>query len=150
MLSMVANYPKLYSPYSFAVVLPTLFVTALELPKVFTYLLGVLPISVLYLVWSLSYIKPPFIVPRPTIILAAIFIVLSIAFNVASYRYGVQYQGQAHTLLMYGYNLVFIGGLAFILKRNSLEPSFLSSLAFNIVLFSWLGWVAFPWLGELI
>ena len=51
---------------------------------------------------------------------------------------------------MYGYNITIIGLLAFILKRNISLATFINSLGFNIVLFSWLGWVAFPWLGELI
>ncbi|WP_444919621.1 hypothetical protein ACJJID_11540 [Microbulbifer sp. CnH-101-G] len=150
MLSMVANYPKIYSPYSFTVVIPTLFASSLELPKAAIYIIGILPLLALYLVWSLIFIKPPFSVPKPTIFLAGLFIILSIAFNVSSYTYGIQYQGQTHTFLMYAYNIIYIGLLALVLKLNKTDASFNNSLGFNLVLFSWLGWVAFPWLGELI
>ena len=150
MLSMVANYPKMYSPYSFTVVIPTLLASSLELPKFVIYLLGTFPLAAIYFIWSLFFIKKPFLIPKPTIILAGIFILLSIVFNINSYKYGLQYQGQAHTFLMYGYNIAIIGLLTFILKRNMSAPNIINGLGFNIVLFSWLGWVAFPWLGELI
>lgn len=150
MLSMVANYPTIYSPYSLTVVIPTLYASALDLPGFFVYLFGSLPLTAFYFAFSFFTINKHFVISKPTIILTCIFVLLSIAFNIMVYKYGVKYQGLLHTLLMYGYNVFFIALLALIYKRNKSAPTFYGCLGFNIVLFSWLGWVAFPWLGELI
>lgn len=149
-LSMVADYPKIYSPYSFIVVIPTMFAGELELPMFITYFLGIFPLATLYLIWSFSFIRQPYSIPKPTVVLAAICIVLSGVFNITSYKYGIQYQGQLHTFLMYFFNLILIIILFLLFKLNKSNPSKYSGLGFNILLFSWLGWVAFPWLGELI
>lgn len=149
-LSMVANYPKIYSPYSLIVVIPTMLAGAIELSRFIAYFLGIFPLAILYLIWSFSFIREPYSIPKPTVILAAICIVLSGVFNITSYKYGIQYQGQLHTLLMYLFNLILIIFMIMLFKFNKSNPCKYSGLGFNILLFSWIGWVAFPWLGELI
>lgn len=149
-LTMIANYPKVYSPYSFSVVIPALLVGELGLSEFQMYIAAATPTVVLYLIWSIFFVNKSFIVSKPTIVLSAILIVLSVIFNVSSYQYGIKYQGILHTILMYAYNLGILATLLVVFKFNKANPSQNNCLGFNILLFSWLGWCAFPWLGELI
>ena len=149
-LSIVANYPRIYSPCSLIVVIPALSARELDLPMFFTYILGIFPLTIFYLIWSFTFVKQPDSIPKPTAILAAICIVLSVAFNISSYKYGIQYQGQLHTYLMYFFNLILIIFMCSLFKSNKSNPNNYNGLGFNVLLFSWLGWVAFPWLGKLI
>lgn len=149
-LTMIANYPKIYSPYSFAVVIPVLFVSDTGINKLLMYVFVAIPTVTLYLIWSLFFINKTFKISKPTIALSTLLIIASVIFNISSYKYGIEYQGYLHTILMYGYNIIFLAALAFIFKSNKINPTLTNCLGFNILLFSWVGWCAFPWLGELI
>ena len=149
-LSMIANYPKIYSPYSFSVVIPALFISELGLSRVPMYILASIPTVSLYLIWSFFFINNSLKISKPTITFSLIIIILSIAFNVHGYEYGIKYQGLLHTAIMYSYNIGFLVALMFIFKENKTNPTLNNCLGFNVALYSWLGWSAFPWLGELI
>jgi hypothetical protein len=82
--------------------------------------------------------------------ISALLVSLSVIFLFVSYDYGVQYQGLHHTLFMYLFNGIFIFSLIATLIANNREPSINKSLVFRVLLFCWLGWCAFPWLGELM
>ena len=149
-LTMIAGYPKLYSPYSFVVVIPAFMVYALDIPKPFLYFLAALPNAAFFLIWSIYNVKEKFLINKATLVLSCIFVTLSLLLCTISYSYGVKYQGLSHTLLMYAYNLFFIGSLYKVYLINRISPTINNCLLFNLLLFSWLGWSAFPWLGELI
>ena len=144
------NFLKVYSPYSFVVVIPAFMVYALEVPKPFLYFLAALPNAAFFLIWSIYTVKGKFLLNKPTRIFSSILIFLSVLFCIISYSYSVQYQGLSHTLIMYAYNLFFIGCLYKLYLINRSNPTENNCLVFNVLLFSWLGWSAFPWLGELI
>ena len=147
-LTMIANYPKLYSPYSFFVVLPALIASALELPKILLLFIAALPNTLFFLLWSKYTVKDKFLIHKATLKLSCAFVLLSIFFCITSYSYGIKYQGLEHTLLMYCFNLVFIGSLYKVYLINRIKPSINNCLFYNVLLFIWLGWCAFPWLGE--
>ena len=149
-LSMIANYPKIYSPYSFSVVIPALFISELGLSRVPMYILAAIPTVTLYLIWSFFFINKSLKISKPTIAISLILIILSLVFNVHGYEYGIKYQGLLHTFVMYSYNISFLVALMLIFKSNKTNPTLNNCLGFNVILFSWLGWSAFPWLGELI
>ena len=149
-LTMFANYPKIYSPYSFSVVIPALFISELGLSRAPVYILAATPTVTFYLIWSFFFINKSLKISKPTIAISLILIILSIVFNVHGYEYGVKYQGLLHTIVMYSYSISFIAALILIFKSNKTSQTINNCLGFNIVLFSWLGWSAFPWLGELI
>jgi hypothetical protein len=48
------------------------------------------------------------------------------------------------------FNGIFICSLITAYIANNRKPSMNNSLVFRVLLFCWLGWCAFPWLGELI
>jgi hypothetical protein len=149
-MTMIASFPKLYSPYSFTIVIPALFVSSLNLPPLVFRVVSVLPLVVLFLLWSFSFVKPPFRITLTQKIISGLFIILSVVFNTASFSYGLTYQGELHTYLMYTYNIILLLCLSLILWKNAKKPSLNSCMGFGVLLFAWLGWVAFPWLGELI
>lgn len=149
-MTMIAGVPKLYSPYSFTVVIPALFSSNLNFPPLIFRAVSVLPLVVFFLLWSFSFVKPPFKITLAQKIISGIFIILSVVFNAASFGYGLKYQGELHTYLMYSYNIIILLCLSLIVWKNAKKPSLNSCIGFGVLLFAWLGWVAFPWLGELI
>lgn len=149
-LTIFASYPKLYSPYSFSVVIPVLFISELGLSRIAMYILAAMPTVTLYLIGSFFFINKSLKISKPTIVVSLILITLSIVFNIYGYEYGIKYQGWLHTIVMYAYNISFLIALSFVYKSNKTNPKLNNCLGFNVLLFSWLGWSAFPWLGELI
>jgi hypothetical protein len=152
---MLANFPTFYSPYSFTVVLPAIAVSSFA-PDIIIgsrlafYALSALPITVFYLVWSFIFARNLPQISKPSQYLALILVLLSVWHLVAGFKYGLQYQGLAHTLLIYLYAVSFFGALFTLWFKNSQRPSYQTCQWFHIVLFCWLGWVSFPWLGELM
>jgi len=148
MMTFASHVPSVYSPYSFTVVLPAFAFAALEAPGCVIRVGSALPITLLYLLWSFVFVKPPYRIPVPASVFALIFVFLSVAYYITAYRYGVEYQGEQHTHAMYAYNAIFVLGLGVVYWLNARKPSLYSSAGFSVLLFIWLAWVAFPWLGE--
>ena len=70
---------------------------------------------------------------------------------ILSWKWGLQYEGGMYTVVVGSVNIAWLAflGLAFARTRNGIT-SFGTSLCLHWMLFAWLGWYAFPWLGELI
>ncbi len=139
---------SLYPPNCMSVFIPALFTSILSQNLFLIAFFAAFPTVFLYLVWSFYFINTKFKISKPTVILSIILIILSVIANISSYQYGVRYQGFPHTILMYSYNLVFLLVLAIAYKANKSNPNQNNCLGYNILLFSWLGWCAFPYLGE--
>lgn len=149
-LTMTAGYPKIYSPYSFTVVIPVFMLYALALPKALLLLSASLPNALLFLLSTRSTSHENLKISRFLTGISALLVLLSVIFLFVSYDYGVQYQGLHHTLFMYLFNGISICSLIATYNANNRKPSINNFLAFKVLLFCWLGWCAFPWLGELI
>jgi hypothetical protein len=145
-----ANYPKLYSPYSFVVVIPLMSLYELFGGKPPTFVVATLTVPVLFAAWSLPLLTGQKRVPNRTKIASIVLVSLSLVFLALSWPYGLKYQGALHTVAMYLFNGAFWAALLVIGRRNTREPVYASNFLFHWLLFAWLGWVAFPWLGELI
>jgi hypothetical protein len=87
--------------------------------------------------------------PEAPWILLAVLTVLTAVYFVGSWNYGLKYQGRRFTYSICALNAGWLVLLwtAFILRGNT--PSFVRNLALHWLLFAWLGWYAFPYLGEL-
>lgn len=88
-------------------------------------------------------------IPRRSWILLAVLTILTAVYFVGSWRYGLEYQGKRFT---YGICALNAGWLVllwttFMWRGN--KPSFVKNLILHWLLFTWLGWYAFPYLGEL-
>ena len=145
-----ANVPRIYSPYSFTVAIPVLSLYSVFGSHLATFMLGSFCIPLAFVLWSLPLLKGQHQIPKRTKIAAIVLVMPSLYLLVASWTYGVAYQGKLHTVTMYLFNVIFWVVLLAINFRNSKQPSYASNFAFHWVLFAWLGWVAFPWLGELL
>lgn len=145
-----ANYPKLYSPYSFAVVIPLMSLYEVLGGHLVTFVAATLAIPLSFAAWSLPLLKGEKRIPKRTKIAATVLVSLSLVFLALSWSYGVKYQGTTHTVAMYVFNALFWAALLVVGRRNLREPSYGYNFLFHWLLFAWLGWVAFPWLGELI
>jgi hypothetical protein len=140
--TILKGYPCLLSPLCFVIALPALI---MPIP----YLLGPLVGPIIYIAWCFPLLKGQTQIPLRSKIFSALFVVLSLTNLVASWRYGTQYEGVFQTIAVYVFNGAFWIGL-FIAERNSrTNPTFIKNLGFHTLLFCWLTWVAFPWLGEL-
>ena len=132
--------PSLLSPYSLPVAIPG-------------FLLGRFSLSIipgLFAVWSFPLVKGQKGIPVRSLLLAMMLIVLSIFFLVFAWGDGVVYQGQRHAIFMCCYNLVLWGALLALFILNQKHKSYSTNFLFHWVLFAWLSWASFPWLGEMI
>jgi hypothetical protein len=88
-------------------------------------------------------------VPRRSVVLLAVLAALNAWWSVAAWSYGLRYQGIGYTRMVLaasaGWIVVLAGLCAWVSRRPSLAKSWL----FHALLFAWLGWYAFPFLGEL-
>jgi hypothetical protein len=90
-------------------------------------------------------------IPKRTYALFSMLAVLSILYFAASWKWGLQYQGPQFTAVICSINVAWIGFLSLAFRRCSINtPRFASSLFIQWMLFAWLSWCAFPWLGELL
>jgi hypothetical protein len=105
--------------------------------------------GVVFWAWNRQLLRGVAKIPRRSLIALGVLTVLTPMYLIASWDYGIRYQGRPHTLTMVGLNvsaavlnwvLIVIGWRA---------PSFGRSVAFHTALFGWLAWCAFPYLGEL-
>lgn len=148
MMTFGSHDSSLYPPNTLTVVLPSFAIYALDLPDELIRVGGALPITLLYLFWSYVFVKPPFRISSPTRALTLILVFLSAVYNITSYNYGIEYQGKQHTHAMYMYNGISVLGLGVVYWLNARKPSLYSCVGFSVLLFSWLAWISFPWLGE--
>jgi hypothetical protein len=141
-----SGVPTLYSP------LPTLTVVpALALSRWHLESLAVLVPSILFFAWNLGLLlnQQPNL-PRRTVALLGFLTVLTVVDCVLEWKNGVRYQGRSHTLLIYVIDGMWLACLWWAVVRSRRQPSFKSNLLSHWLLFAWLAWCAFPYLGELL
>jgi hypothetical protein len=69
---------------------------------------------------------------------------------VGGWRWGLQYQGIQHLRFVCIANIAWVLLLGFVFVSNwKSSPSFKRSLFLHWILFVWLAWYAFPYVGEL-
>jgi hypothetical protein len=140
-----SGVPTLYCP------LPTLtIVPAFLLGNWHLQFLAVLVPTILFFLWNPTLLRSrPSTVPKRTIALLGLLSILTIADFVFEWKYGTQYRGERHTLLLYIINLAWLTFLWWSVARCRRQPSFKGTLLSHWLLFAWLAWYAFPYLGEL-
>ncbi len=90
-------------------------------------------------------------IPKRSYALLAIATVLSVLWFIAGWKYGLDYQGARFTYTVGIVNLAVVSSLAVaFLKIRKGKSSFKTSLILHWILFAWLAWYAFPWLGEML
>jgi hypothetical protein len=144
-----AGIPQIYSPMPLLVVIPEFVLSsALPSPRLLSVVASAV-VPLLFCWWCLPLARGEMAVPKRTKVCALILAPLAVVDLIFSWRYGIEYQGLQHTLAMYAINGMALAALFLVFRRNSTGPSFPTNYLFHWLLFAWLGFAAFPYLGEL-
>jgi hypothetical protein len=105
---------------------------------------------VLFFAWNAALFQGNTIVPKRSYIVFAVATVLSVPWFVLGWKFGLQYEGPHYTHQVCALNALWITALCImLLRRWKRESTYGASLAVHWMLFAWLSWYAFPYLGEL-
>jgi len=140
-----SGVPTLYGPLPTLTILPAFVLSRWQLQS-----LAVIVPSILFFLWNPGLVinqQPK--LPKRTVILLGLLTGLTFVDCVLEWKYGVEYRGMRHTLLVYAINAVWLASLWYTVVRSQRQPSFKSNLFSHWLLFAWLAWYAFPYLGEL-
>jgi hypothetical protein len=138
--------PTLYCPMPAMTVLPAFALLSFGMRP----FAAVLVPMVLFFLWN-----PGLVVhhqtnlPKRTIGVVVLLSVLTVVDFVLEWKLGLQYRGARHTVIIYGINAVWLGALWWALLSAWRRPAFRTNLLAHWILFAWLGWYAFAYLGEL-
>ena len=143
---LLTGVPTLICPLPALTILPALILSSWP-GQAYRYVV-LLP-SVLFFAWNLSLFRGKALIPKRSIVLLAITTGLSVVYFVKFWKDGVRYEGSKFTELVCLVNALWLLLLWIMLARRWKASSFADSLLFHWVLFAWLAWYAFPYLGEL-
>jgi hypothetical protein len=142
----LSGVPTIFSPFPALTVIPALMLAQWHLEYA-----AVLPPAVLFLLWNPQLLRAEGKILKRSYVLFALVAVLSGVDFVLSWKWGLRYQGPPYTAIVCSINIAWIGFLSLAFRRClNKAPSFRTSLFVHWMLFAWLCWYAFPWLGELI
>ena len=139
----LSGVPTIFCPLPLLTVLPALMLWAVA-PVVV-----VIP-SGLFFAWNPALFRGVPDPPKRSYILFGALVVLSVVYFVSGWGDGVQYEGRTYTRAIAVANAFWIALLTFLFALSrTRKPSFIYNLVLHWLLFAWLAWYAFPYLGEL-
>jgi hypothetical protein len=141
---LITGYPTILHPFPAITVLP-----AFVLASVHLWMAGTIVPIVFFSLWNPHLSRGETRVPKRSYVLLTVSVFLSIIWFVLGWQFGLQYQGSTYTYWVCAINAGWIAVLAVSILRCQRANSFVSNLIFHWLLFAWLGWFAFPYLGEL-
>jgi hypothetical protein len=141
---MLTGVPTLLCPFPTATIIPAFVLSSSRLE----WLAVAIP-PVLFFQWNPSLLRGQSTVPKRSLALLTVLTVLSIVFFVGSWEWGLKYQGPRFTYGVCAANFGWLMLLWVVFVRGWRKPSFFNNLLAHWLLFAWLGWYAFPYLGEL-
>lgn len=147
-LTMAAPAPHIGAPFSMAVFAPVaigLNNFGLSLP--IAVIIGTLLVPVAFLFWCSNLWQGETTIPKRSRNLAIGIFLLSVFWFMWVGQGGVQVQGLFHVILVQGYNVLIASILLLLYRMNKAEPKFGVSYTYHWLMFAWIGWCAFPWLG---
>lgn len=140
-----AGVPTLYCPMPTMTLVPALALSSLKLQTA-----AVLIPMIFFFLWNPGLIiREQSNMPKRTVGLVGLLSMLTTVDFVLEWKYGLQYRGTEHTIVVYSLNVLWLAVLWWTVIRAWRRPSFWANLLSHWVLFAWLGWYAFPYLGEL-
>ena len=140
---MLTGTPSLISPFPTVTVL-----VAFALPGAIPWLAVLVP-SLFFFAWNPSLAKGERKVPRRSLFLLLLLTLLTMVDFLLEFQDGLEYQGARFTYATFGVNVGCLIVLWIVFVRGWRKPSFFNNLLAHWLLFVWLGWYAFPYLGEL-
>lgn len=138
-----ARTPTLYCPFPTLTVIP-----AFLLPPGAQWA-AVLAPTLLFFGWNRRLFDGQTDLPKRTVAVVAFLSAVTPLDFLLEWRHGLNYRGAHHTVALLIINLLWLGLLWWSTMRASQQQSFIRNLATHWILFAWLGWYAFPYLGEL-
>ena len=144
----LTGFPSLRAPLPLLTVLPAL-VLVETLSPTSVQLIAVVPAGA-FLLWNLPLLKGASTIPFRSRVLLGICTCLTVFYFIFAWPDGAKYQGITYTVAICVVNLLWVGLLWILLRQGIRTPSFLGNILFHWMLFAWLSWYAFPWLGELL
>jgi hypothetical protein len=137
------DVPTIFCPLPILTILPALVFSPLA-PVVV-----VIP-SLLFFAWNPALFRGVPTPPKRSYMLFGALVALSVVYFVLSWDDGVKYESRSYTQAIALANAIWIALLTvlFVVSRIR-KPSFVFNLTLHWLLFAWLAWYAFPYLGEL-
>jgi hypothetical protein len=140
---LISGAPTVLCPFPTVTILPAMALSGL-------WKVAVIVPSLLFFGWNTGLLRGDAAVPKRSYRLLLVLLLLSVGYFVASWQYGLEYQGLAHTRAVCGINVAWaIALVAGFSWSWRVRPSFGLNLFLHWLLFAWLAWYAFPYLGEL-
>jgi hypothetical protein len=135
-----SGVPTVHAPFPALVIVPSF---VLGMPALF------FP-TVLFFAWHPALFKGSRTFAKRTYCLFVALVVLSAIWFSVGWKLGLQYEGARYTYIVCAVNAVWITVLSALLWQcRRKKISFPFNLLVHWVLFAWLAWWAFPYLGEL-
>lgn len=113
-----------------------------------TWIALLLP-SLLFIAWAPRLFQGEAQLPTRSLVLLTLLTALTDLYFVLSWRLGLEFQGPVFTYGSCLENILALGLLWIVFIWAKRAPSFRRNLLAHWMLFVWLGWYAFPYLGEL-
>jgi hypothetical protein len=141
---LATNAPTILCPLPLITVVPAFFLAGQGSWKAAV----VVPV-LLFFAWHPGLFLGDAKVPKRSYALLIAVILLDVAYFVTSWNWGLQYQGAHYTHVVCAVNIAWAAFLVLAFARAWKRPrSFAYSLFLHWILFAWLAWYAFPYLGE--
>jgi hypothetical protein len=143
--SFASGVPEIVTPFPALIAIPALILSAWHME----YSAVLIP-GLLFLAWNPQLLRAEGKIPKRSYAVFAVLVALSAFYFLESWKWGVEYQGAWLTTLFCWINVAWVVVLSLISLRSLIvAPSFRTNVFFHWILFAWLAWFAFPWLGEL-
>jgi hypothetical protein len=136
--------PSTYSPFPLMTMLPALILSELRLETA-----AVLVPVVLFFAWAPGLLmREASRLPKRTVWAIATLTALTVLDFSIEWKHGVEFHGPQYTTTVALINVVWLGLLWWVAVRAWRQPSFKKILLTHWLMFAWLSWYAFPYLGE--
>jgi hypothetical protein len=144
----VTGVPSIVSPFPLLTFTPAFWL--LDFPGLhkFFWAAALVP-PVLFFVWNPGLFSGETDMPVRTTPLLAVATLLNAIWIVGFWEVGLKYHGAPYTYAVAAANAVWMVLLWGAFARHQRRASFKANLLFHWLLFAWLAWYAFPYLGEL-
>lgn len=104
--------------------------------------------TILFFLWNPGlFVWQQATLPKRTVGLAALLSLLTIAEFETVWSGAIKYQGAQYTITIFTVNMLCLAVLWWTVIRAWRRPSFAANLLSHWILFAWIAWYAFPFLG---
>ena len=137
------------TPASLIIVLPAFTVAATVGESAVWVLIPLLP-ALAFIAFSNHLLRGSSSIPFASRALFAALVAGSGVWFSIAWSSGVQYQGVSYVVTCLAANVIAAAIVGALLLLHHQKPTWLRAYAFHTAMFLWLGWLSFPWLGEMI